>query len=224
MAGSTLQEKAYDLMKEKIESGEFDLGIIYSETKMAKSFGFSRTPFRNALIRLSQDRLIDILPSRGFTLHELTEEDARNTYQIRMAIEGFCAAQLQEDRESQKARETFSSLEEVLEQMRARVLSQDRIEKILESDLEFHRILVHSSGNRELTELYDQLTYRLRTMAADSLSIPGRPFDALGEHEAVFRSLHQEDGTAVYQAVLTHLKNSRDIGIELLSQRNERKV
>ena len=49
---------------------------------------------QDALVRLSQDRFIDIIPSKGFCLHEMSEEDIWHTYQARTAVEGFCAMQL----------------------------------------------------------------------------------------------------------------------------------
>lgn len=70
MAGYTLlQEEAYTHIKEQILSGALREEQIYSETKIAAMIGISRTPVKDALVRLSQERLVDILPSRGFRLH-----------------------------------------------------------------------------------------------------------------------------------------------------------
>ena len=66
MAGYTLlQEEAYTHIKEQILSGALREELIYSETKIAAMIGISRTPVKDALVRLSQERLVDILPSRG---------------------------------------------------------------------------------------------------------------------------------------------------------------
>lgn len=60
-----LQEEAYAHIKEQIVTGSLAEDQIYSETKLAAAIGISRTPVKDALVRLSQERLIDILPSRG---------------------------------------------------------------------------------------------------------------------------------------------------------------
>lgn len=74
MAGYTLlQEEAYTHIKEQILSGALREELIYSETKIAAMIGISRTPVKDALVRLSQERLVDILPSRGFRLHRMSE-------------------------------------------------------------------------------------------------------------------------------------------------------
>ena len=67
-----LQDKVYRQLKDKINGGELSHGQIYSETKLASELGVSRTPMKDALRRLSQDRFIDIIPSKGFKLHEMT--------------------------------------------------------------------------------------------------------------------------------------------------------
>ena len=82
----SLQGQAYDYLIEMIKDGGLEAGKIYSLNQMAKKAGVSRTPFRDAVLRLEQERYLDILPSKGFTLHSMTKEDIHETYQIRNAI------------------------------------------------------------------------------------------------------------------------------------------
>ena len=105
-----LQEKAYEFLKNKITRGELEHGKFYSETKMAAEIGISRTPFKDALVRLSQDRYIDIVPSRGFCLHTLSLQDIINTYQSRTAVEGFCAFSLHTKRKEKEAAAVIEAL------------------------------------------------------------------------------------------------------------------
>ena len=78
-----LQTKAYDYLIDLIKKGKLKTDKIYSLNQLAKDAGFSKIPFRDAVLRLEQERYIDILPSRGFTLHKMTKEDIIETYQIR---------------------------------------------------------------------------------------------------------------------------------------------
>ena len=68
-----LQEKAYAYLKKQIIEGKLEPNVVYSETKIAAGIGVSRTPMKDALVRLQQDKYVDILPSRGFCLHVLRE-------------------------------------------------------------------------------------------------------------------------------------------------------
>ena len=70
-----LQSKAYDHLIGLIKDGKLKEGEYYSLNKMAQEAGVSRTPFRDAVLRLEQERYIDIFPSKGFTLHKMTAED-----------------------------------------------------------------------------------------------------------------------------------------------------
>lgn len=70
-----LNEQAYQHLQELIMQGLFTYNRIYSETKLSKELGISRTPFRDAVHRLAQEGYIDIIPSKGFMLHQLTHQD-----------------------------------------------------------------------------------------------------------------------------------------------------
>ena len=97
-----LQTKAYEYIKECILKNSFDYDTIYSETKMAQEIGVSRTPMRDALHRLAQERYIDIIPSKGFRIHQMTRQDIIETFQIRSAIEGYCTLQITKEYQTTK--------------------------------------------------------------------------------------------------------------------------
>ena len=92
-----LQEKAYLFLKEQVVSGQLCVGELYSETQMAKEIGVSRTPFKAALIRLSHEKYIDIIPSKGFQLHVFSEKEIQELFEARIAIESHCALRLMRD-------------------------------------------------------------------------------------------------------------------------------
>ena len=79
----TLNEQAYEHLKKMITEDQLSYQEIYSETKLAKELGISRTPFRDAIHRLVQEGYIDIIPSKGFRLHQLTQQDVTETFQVR---------------------------------------------------------------------------------------------------------------------------------------------
>ena len=71
---NSLQSQAYDTLKEQILSNILTPGVLYSETKISKELGISRTPMREALQCLSQDGYITIIPSRGFKIRQLSKD------------------------------------------------------------------------------------------------------------------------------------------------------
>ena len=82
----TLNNIAYDHLRGMIYNSELEFHRIYSETKLAAQLNISRTPIRDALNRLAQERYIDILPNRGFMLHTPTQADIIEAYHVRMMI------------------------------------------------------------------------------------------------------------------------------------------
>ena len=94
---SSLQQEAYNYIKDLILTNRLDVNSLYSETKLSKELGISRTPMREALQCLSQDGYIDVIPSKGFRIRQLNQKDMKETIQIRCAIEGFCTHCLAND-------------------------------------------------------------------------------------------------------------------------------
>ena len=66
-----LNEQAYNYLQKLIMENHFSYQEVYSETKLSKELGISRTPLRDAVHRLAQEGYIDIIPSKGFMLHQM---------------------------------------------------------------------------------------------------------------------------------------------------------
>ena len=126
----SLQETAYNYIRNKVLTGQLQPGVLYSETKAAAEINISRTPMKYALVRLSQDQLIDIIPSKGFRLHRMSIEDVLHTYQARTAVEGFCAMQLAQRRSEPDGREALRVMRECLTDMEL-FLKQEPLEDFL---------------------------------------------------------------------------------------------
>ena len=104
---SSLQQEAYNYIKDLILTNRLDVNSLYSETKLSKELGISRTPMREALQCLSQDGYIDVIPSKGFRIRQLNQKDMKETIQIRCAIEGFCTHCLANDINTARGQRTW---------------------------------------------------------------------------------------------------------------------
>ena len=80
--------------------------------------GISRTPVRDAIQRLAQEKYIDVIPSKGFCIHEMPEQDLIEKYRIRYAFERFCTVQLARNKDTEKARNVIKILEHLVETKR----------------------------------------------------------------------------------------------------------
>ncbi len=127
---SSLQLEAYNYIKNLILTHKLDANTLYSETKLSKELGISRTPMREALQCLSQDGYITVIPSKGFRIRQLSQKDMKETIQIRCAIEGFCTQCLANEYNTPKVRELSKSLVKSLTSKR-KLLSLMMITKAL---------------------------------------------------------------------------------------------
>ena len=103
-----LNEQAYQHLQKLILSNRLSYGQIYSETRLSRELGISRTPFRDAVHRLAQEGYIDIIPSKGFTLHQINVDDVNETLQIRSALESYCTLQIARECGSSRAQTLFA--------------------------------------------------------------------------------------------------------------------
>lgn len=213
MAGYTLlQEEAYAHIKEQILTGALQEDQIYSETRIAAMIGISRTPVKDALVRLNQERLVDILPSRGFRLHRMSEDDIWDTYQVRTAVEGFCVVHLAHRKDTPEGQTAIAELERSIARMET--LADAPLDQLWQEDLAFHSRLVAFSGNQEFSQLFESCNHRMSVIAKQSFQSPNRRQAAIGEHRAILEAVRTctgRDDLTAYGALRTHMEASRDI-------------
>lgn len=196
---------------------EFEDGVIYSETKIAEEIGISRTPIRDALQRLNQEGFIDTFPSKGFKIREFTENDIIELYQIRTAIEGFCALLIAREHNKPRARETINQLENYLNLQKELSQTTQDIQAFYEADQKFHLTIVDYAGNSEFSKLFRNYLYRIKKLALHSLQHPGRLQATMQEHIDIFNAISTGSISDVYAATLVHMENPSNINLEDLS-------
>ena len=213
-----LQTQAYRHIKEKILTGQLSPNTLYSQTKMAAEFGISRTPMREALQCLSQDGYITIIPSKGFMIRNLNEQDMLETIQIRCAIEGFCVQTIAKEINSDKAKKLIADLETILAKQKELVAIEGSLELFMDYDHQFHLALVNYVDNKEFNQIFQRLMYLIHLTTITALSVPGRLADTFQEHEQFFDSLKNGKGDLAYKLLLEHLTMplSMDIDIDQL--------
>lgn len=202
---SLLQEQAYNAITHMIHSGEMQPGILYSETKLARDLGFSRTPMREALQCLAQDGYINIIPSKGFTLRQLNREDMLETIQIRCALEGFCVQYISSESGTKKYNSLINKLTAALTKMEQSIDAADFPKSFIKYDHEFHLLLIRYVNNQEINQLFRKSMYLIELTSAASLSVPGRAETTLQEHQEILACLLRGDGDAAYRFMIAHL-------------------
>lgn len=214
-----LQVQAYEYLRKRILSEELDANQIYSESQIAAELQCSRTPVKDALTRLSHAKYVDIIPSKGFRIHKLTEDDLTNTFQTRVAIETYCALSIMQQKSLVEGKATLLRLHTLLEEQR-RVVEQPDISAYLQADIGFHHTIMHFLSNSDFAELYELHAYRIEAPARHSLKELERRKEALAEHEAILRAIESGDVSQCYHSVLRHNESTFTYGVRALHEQS----
>lgn len=214
----SLNIKAYDHLRSMIFSGELEFRRVYSETKLAAQLSISRTPIRDALNRLAQERYIDILPNRGFILHTPTQADIIEAYHVRMMIEGYCGEIVARHYPDAPARAVISRMEDALDQQH-RLLEEDgayNLSQFWQDDLCFHSALLAYVNISSLGPQYERhmhiFTPRHLIDDTDARQLQPRALErhlsTLKEHAAITEALKSRSPDNVLGAIRAHLDSS----------------
>ena len=206
-----LQVKAYESLKAMILSGEFEYRQTYSETKLSRDLGISRTPLRDAIHTLASEGYLDVIPSKGFRLHELTEQDLLETYQIRCALEGFCVVQLARNCESPQTQELIDALEKLLRSQEKIMETSRSILEFARYDEEFHKRIVYSLENSVISSTFDNIHNQISRQIILSLRDAGCMEEAVQEHRAIVENIKSGATDRSYEAALAHLEKPKGI-------------
>lgn len=147
---ASTSDRIYSDLQTAILHGEYRPNQRLVETELGESLGASRTPVREALLRLAFDGLI-VRGRQGFSVREFSFDEVQDIYQVRGALEGL-AARLAAQRVGSIDDATLREFQRVTdhqEDVRAHTRSQSTDQLILAND-EFHDELIRLSGNRRL--------------------------------------------------------------------------
>lgn len=211
-----LNEQAYHHLQNLITTNQLSYQKIYSETKLSKELGISRTPFRDAVHRLAQEGYIDIIPSKGFMLHQLTRQDVNETFQVRSALECYCTLQIAKTADSKKAKCLFRDLHWIMENLKEIKDTTQSIEDFREYDFQFHTKIIQYLENEQFSSIFATFMYRMMQLAKLSLAHPGRMNNTYEEHLAILTAMQSGDVEHVYEITLKHMENPRGINLENL--------
>ena len=210
-----LQDLAYEHLRDLIQDGALTFDRIYSETRLAAELSISRKPMRDALIRLKNERYIDILPNRGFRLHKPTREDIVEAYHMRAAIEVHCACMLAREKDSPAARSAIAVMaENARSQRQLCALPDMNLKDFWALDMQFHGALIAYPRIEAFRRQFDSYMHFFAAHAVPAYRSRGRDLSTLDEHDALIFALEAGDEHAACQAVQRHMEATLQITLQ----------
>jgi DNA-binding GntR family transcriptional regulator len=155
----SLSEKVKQAILERVIDGTYPPGARLVELQIAREFGVSQGPVREALRELAATRLVESLPRRGTFVRAASQEDLAEVYLVRMALEETAGRYAVEALHADP-----SPLWHALRRMR-QAADNGEVRELVRGSVAFHRAVVVATGNRLLLEIWDSLLVEVRTMA-----------------------------------------------------------
>ncbi|HET7439804.1 MAG TPA: GntR family transcriptional regulator [Terriglobales bacterium] len=209
----TLSEKVYHAFKRDIVQGVYAPGEPLTEKVLAKIYKGSRTPIREAALRLQQERLLRIVPNRGYFISQITLQDLNEVYEYRTAVE--CAA-------AELAAQKGAGAEVVSELRKLGAISyrtDDRASyvKFIEADTAFHMGIARLSGNQMLVRAVgDARCYMERIMYA-AIDIHYYGEFPTREHQDILKAVQERNPALARQRMYDHIMQSQGKVLRLAS-------
>lgn len=203
----TMSEQVFRLIQSAIVKGDIAPGSKISEPELARIYGVSRGPLREAIHRLEGQRLLLRVPHVGARVVSLTLEELVELYQIREALEGLACRHAAE-RMSQSEVDQLRYVLDAHEKDAAFQAGTGYYQQ--EGDDDFHYKIIQGSKNQTLTRMLCNELYQLFRMYRIQFSAtPSRPHHAFAEHHRILDAISDRDGELADLLMRRHIGASR---------------
>jgi DNA-binding GntR family transcriptional regulator len=194
-----LSDKAYQLIRQKIITLELlPLSPIDEQTLM-EELRLGRTPIREALQRLATEDLVLLAPRRGMFVADISITDLQKVFELRMALEGFCA-RLAAERASS---EQFQAMKQVVQDLDA--VPDEDYRGLMVIDERFHELLYEAADNEFLADVLlrlHALSFRIWHLVLERI---GSVRGALEQHIAITEAIEARDPEGAEKLVRQHV-------------------
>jgi DNA-binding GntR family transcriptional regulator len=203
--GPSASDRAYFWTRERILDGTFPTGKMITEGEISDSVGVSRTPVREAFLRLSSEGILELFPKRGAFVVPVTSAEMRNVIEARLLIEGWAAGVVAA---SPDRAGTVRLLGECIDEMNA--ARADEPLRYAEADRRFHETLVAATDNTHLAEFYRSLRDRQLRISIALRSMRVRTERVHTEHQNIMQAIAGGDEVRAADLVRDHIGKNRD--------------
>jgi DNA-binding GntR family transcriptional regulator len=210
--------EAYNFIKKAIILGKYKSGTRLTEESLAKELNMSRTPIREAIKRLENERLITPL-KRGIIVRKFTREDIRQIYDLRVLLEGFAAAQAAMNRkeaELAEMKEANEGFKEIL--MHTHKEDSDFVNKIMQVNNQFHKTILAASGNEQLGFHIANVTVLPLVFRSFYWYNEQQLSRSLESHETIRSAILYQDHERARTAMLEHIYQGKDQVLQITEE------
>jgi len=205
---ASASERAYQHVKRRVLRGGYDGGDLITEGQVAEALGISRTPVREAFLRLEVEGLLRLFPKRGALVVPVSAREIEEVVEARLIFERFAATKVIATGSHWGVADTMQAILE-RQQLAA---EQGHADRFSDLDRDFHAALIAGADNAIVSQQYDLLRDRqVRMKITALLREPGRFDEILSEHRRLCALLGDGDIDGVHDLLGKHVSRTGQV-------------
>jgi DNA-binding GntR family transcriptional regulator len=195
-----LKDSVYLQLRQEIVTAQLPPGYVLREAELSARFGVSKTPLREAFVRLEKDGFVQIAPYRSAVVAGYSRQDLREIYEVRELLEGSCAREAAVN----IGTEDLAALNRVVRESAVALEAGDteRLAALLD---EFDVVLYAQSKNGRITAMLNNIRDHVTRIGRLTVAIPGRMETSVREHQGIYEAIVQRDGTRAETLMRQHI-------------------
>jgi DNA-binding GntR family transcriptional regulator len=200
-----LKDAVYLQLRDDIISGVLPAGAVLREVELVARFGVSKTPLRDALVRLQKDGFVDIPPYRSAVVTGYSETDLREIYELRELLEGACARQAA----LHIGGDALAELAQIVRASSACLSGSEAVpgkeEELARLIQQFDLALYAQSRNSRIDEMVGNIRGHVQRIGRLTTGIPGRLAKSVAEHQTIYEAIARRDGDGAEALMREHI-------------------
>jgi DNA-binding GntR family transcriptional regulator len=211
----TLADQAYEVIQQAILDESYQPGDHLSVPAISKELGISRSPVREAILRLEQEGLVRTIPRRGAVVVGVTFVELLKLYEVREFLEGLAARLAAEKVTDGQIADLKKQWDE-----HSKAVEAGDVAAHMAIDQGFHTQVFDAAANHYVAEMRLEIQNQIRLGLTSTAAVPGNPPKALEEHKRILEALVRRDPDRAEQAARAHIRRIIDT-LHLLAEEEQ---
>lgn len=204
-----LRQQVVQRLRGAIAEGHFRPGDRLVERELCELLGVSRTSLREALRELENDGIVTSLANRGVIVSIISDQTAREVYEVRGVLEALIARRFVEHASPAQMAELGRRIDELAEAYAAQ-------NGVVPAKQAFYEALMAGADHQLAASMLRGIQLRASQLRVMTLSDPERARHSIAEIRALFKALKRRDADAAAAAALQHVRNAGTLALRLL--------
>lgn len=199
-----LSTDVFSVLKERIIRWEYAPGHRFTEEALCEEFGVSRSPVREALRMLVENKLVEKAPHKGYSVRQLDMQEIHELYDVRMALETYVIERLAQGSYPEKE---WKELYRAWQNLRKATLTSSA--DFAQLDEAFHEQLAYWTGNRTLLQQIRSIDERLHFIRVTDITSTGRLRKTCEQHLRILDCIKEKNVDCAREALQINIEDGR---------------